>query len=85
MLTIENMINDYTNWLKSNISIDKINNYYEIVTPFLDRHNDSISIYINKNSNDRIVLTDGGKILNDLIISGIDITPNRKKLLVVFF
>lgn len=81
MLTIENMINDYTNWLKSNISIDKINNYYEIVTPFLDRHNDSISIYINKNSNDRIVLTDGGKILNDLIISGIDITPNRKKII----
>lgn len=81
MLLIENMIDNYINWLKEKISIDKIGDYYEIITPFVDRNNDSISIYATKTDNDKILLTDGGEIINDLIICGIDITQNRKNII----
>ncbi|MGF7431051.1 DUF1829 domain-containing protein [Thermoanaerobacterium thermosaccharolyticum] len=78
----DKMVNDYLKWLKENISYEVINDYVEIVTPFLDRHNDSIQIYIKKIDNDNYLLTDGGEIISDLWLSGIDITKHREKIIV---
>lgn len=75
------LINNYYNWLKEKTDFKKISNYYKITTPYLDRHNDYIQIYLKK-ENDNFILTDDSYTIEDLIQSGCNIdTPNRKKLL----
>jgi hypothetical protein len=81
MIEINKMINDYITWLKSNITYEILDGYVEIVTPFLDRHNDSIQIYVKKIDNNNYLLTDGGETISDLSLSGIDITKNREKII----
>ena len=39
-MNIQDYINDYAEWLKSEITFSKIGEYYEINTPFLDNDND---------------------------------------------
>lgn len=63
------MVNDYTNWLKDGMSFREIDRYVEITTPFLDRHNDHIQLYLSKEKSSYI-LTDDGYTINDLSISG---------------
>lgn len=44
---MQNFIDEYVNWLKSNMSsIQLKNGMTEITTPFLDRNNDYTQIYI---------------------------------------
>ncbi|CUU89651.1 prophage protein [Campylobacter hyointestinalis] len=79
MLDINALVESYISYLKSDFDISKIdNNTYEISTPFLDRHNDNISIYAILH-NDTIKLTDGGETISDLQFSGLDINKNKKK------
>jgi hypothetical protein len=76
------LIDQYTKWLKDKTHLREVNDWVEITTPFLDRHNDHLQIYIKKNNDDEFLLTDDGYILNDLIISGCNIdTPKREQLL----
>lgn len=74
----KDFINEYIQWLKSKIYLSKINDYLEITTPFLDRHNDHLQIYI-KQTEEGLELTDDGYIINDLIMSGCDISSPRRK------
>ncbi len=77
----DNFVNSYINWLKSNIQWKEINGFLEISTPFLDRHNDHLQIYV-KEEGAKYILTDDGYILNDLMMSGCDISsPSRKSVL----
>ena len=74
-------VDEYLRWLKNSITEKELENCIEITTPFLDRHNDWIQIYIEE-KNDNIYLTDDGYTIEDLITCGCDITtPTRKKLL----
>lgn len=78
MISIENLINKYVQYLHAKFDIEKITtNSYEIVTPFLDRRNDKICIYALLNDDD-ILLTDDGYTLSDLEISGIDIDTKKR-------
>jgi hypothetical protein len=72
------LVEDYLRWLKENITTDLVgNSTLEITTPFLDRHNDYIQIYVIENG-DRYTITDDGFILSDLEISGMKFnTPKR--------
>lgn len=74
----KDFIDSYVQWLKSKIHLQKINDYLEITTPFLDRHNDHMQIYI-KQTGEKLELTDDGYILNDLVMSGCDISSPRRK------
>ena len=47
-MDIQKLINDYTQWLKSEITFSKIGEYYEITTPYLDNANDYLQIYVVK-------------------------------------
>jgi hypothetical protein len=69
----------YVNWLQDNIDIEKIENgkICEVTTPFLDRHNDHLQIYI-KREKDQIILTDDGYIISDLRLSGCDLTTTKR-------
>ncbi len=77
------LIDNYRKWLKDKTAIKIVNDYAEITTPFLDRHNDCLQIYVHKEDGG-YVLSDGGYIIDDLTISGCDLgTPKRQDLLKV--
>jgi len=79
---MEDFANEYIDWLKSQLKSAQRSHgeYTEITTPFLDRHNDKIQIYITKNKNE-YCLTDAGEILNDLLCSGVDLSSGKRKSL----
>ncbi|MCL2137759.1 MAG: DUF1828 domain-containing protein [Coriobacteriia bacterium] len=78
MTAIGDFINNYISWLKDNTTGEMINdNTYEITSPFLDRHNDYIQIYISEVENGYI-LTDDGFIMSDLELSGMSINTAKR-------
>lgn len=78
---IANLMEKYQAWLKDRTALRAIGNAVEITTPFLDRHNDYIQIYVRK-SDDGYVLTDDGETIEDLEMSGVSLsTPKRLELL----
>lgn len=79
-MDIQNYINSYIDWLKSEISFKKIGEYYEINTPFLDNDNDYLQFYV-KQDGDELYFTDDGYTINSLEMTGFNMTPNRKKQL----
>ncbi len=80
-LAIQELLDQYWDWLKDRTSLRQINDWYEITTPHLDRHNDYIQIYARQ-CGEVIQMTDDGYILDDLEMSGCPIdTPRRKELL----
>ena len=79
--TNDDLINRYYDWLKAKTNWREIDDWVEITTPYLDRHNDCIQIYL-KRQNGEWVLTDDSYTLTDLAQSGCEIdTPRRKTLL----
>lgn len=77
-MNCQTLVNLYIDWLKQKISVDNINGICEITTPFLDRHNDHVQIYI-KEKNGGFIITDDGYTFNDLELGGFDITSERRK------
>lgn len=45
-MEIKQLIDNYIHWLKKEITFEKIGEYYEITTPFLNSANDFIQIYV---------------------------------------
>ncbi len=80
VMNIQKLIEDYTSWLKSEITFDKIGEYYEITTPYLDNANDYLQIYVKQEGND-ILFTDDSAIIHGLKMHGIQLTSNRKSYL----
>jgi len=75
------LIEQYSIWLRDRITIADINGICEITTPFLDRHNDRLQIYVESRSSG-LRLTDDGYIIGDLLASGCNLeSPSRKKIL----
>ena len=79
---IRNLLDDYAQWVRDKSVLRKVDEQYvEITTPYLDRHNDYTQIYVRKD-NGAFVLTDGGDTIQDLRASGCDLeTSKRKELL----
>ncbi len=79
---IENLVKNYYDWLKDKTSLTSLHDQWvQITTPFLDRHNDSLQIYAKK-ENDDFLITDDGYIIHDLMNSGCDLkSPKRQELL----
>lgn len=78
---MDNFKKEYLKWLNDNIIEIKKGDCVEITTPFLDRHNDWLQIFIEE-INGQVYITDDGYIVDDLKMCGVDLTtPNRKALL----
>lgn len=78
---IQHLMNTYHAWLKDKTILREIDQYIEITTPYLDRHNDYLQIYA-KRANGGFVLTDDGYIIEDLEQSGCKLeSPKRQDLL----
>ena len=78
----QQLVDSYLDWLKERITVKNIDQSLEITTPFMDRHNDFMQIYIMPDG-DNLKLTDDGYIISDLQLSGCDIdsSTKRKKML----
>lgn len=74
----EQLVASYLEWLRGRITVADINGVCEITTPFLDRHNDLLQIYVEP-SNGNLRLTDDGYILGDLESSGFTIDTNKRR------
>lgn len=74
-MEIEKLIDDYTQWLRKEITVEDVGNYYEITTPFLDNSNDYIQFYV-KLDGAAVFFTDDGFTLSNLNISSL--SPSRK-------
>jgi hypothetical protein len=72
------LLDDYLHWLRDKSAVRSVNGVCEITTPFVDRHNDHLQIYIRPEG-DELVLTDDGYILSDLEQSGFELTTERRK------
>lgn len=79
-MDIQKLIDDYTEWLRIEIKFEKIGEYYEISTPFLDSGNDNIQFYVRLEG-DKIHFTDDGFTINQLMMNGFQLNSNRKKTL----
>lgn len=78
---INKLLNDYQVWLRDKTSLRQIGDWVEISTPFIDRHNDSLLLYVKKEPNG-FVITDDGYTLDDLQVSGCSLdSPKRQALL----
>ncbi len=76
-MDIQKLIDDDTSWLKSEITLEKIGEYYEITTPYMDNANDCLQFYIKQEEN-TILFTDDGITMHNLKMSGLQLTQNRK-------
>jgi hypothetical protein len=77
----DELVESYLSWVRDRISVADIDGVCEITTPFLDRHNDRLQIYVEK-TDKGLRLTDDGYVIGDLEASGCSIdTPNRRALL----
>ncbi len=74
----QDLIVAYTNWLRQKITVEEINDFCEITTPFLDRHNDSLQIYV-KRSNGGLLLTDDAYTIKDLRMSGCEFNTEKRR------
>lgn len=74
----ERLIGDYLRWLKEGLRVDELEHGCKIATPFVDRHNDEIEIYIEKH-NGSLLLTDDGYTITDLASSGMTFNTDKRK------
>jgi len=78
---IQKLLDEYNKWLRENNNLREINEWVEITTPYVDRHNDHLQIYARR-ENGHFILTDDGYTLRDLESSGCTLaTPKRQELL----
>ncbi len=73
------LLENYFEWLKDKTILKAVDDVWiEMTTPYLDRHNDCLQIYLRKEGQN-FLLTDDGYILNDLSSSGCELTTRKRK------
>ena len=77
---ISTLLDQYSKWLRDKTSLRQINDWIEISTPYLDRHNDALQIYA-KRQNGGYLLTDDGYIIEDLQQSGCNLDTGKRQAL----
>lgn len=74
----QRLIDEYLRWLKQEIQVTELEGSCQISTPFLDRHNDAIEIYVEM-LDGSLRLTDDGCTISDLRASGMEFTTEKRK------
>ena len=75
---IQNLLDKYLVWLKDKTTLRQVQDWIEITTPYLDRHNDYMQIYV-KRDNGGFVISDDGYIIEDLRLSGCELESKKRK------
>lgn len=77
---IQALLDQYLAWLKDKTTLRQIDDWVEVTTPYLDRHNDYLQIYA-KRDNGGFLLTDGGYTIEDLDQSGCRLESSKRQQL----
>jgi len=79
---IQGLMDQYLAWLKDKTVLKQVDEeWVEMTTPHLDRHNDCLQIYVRR-ENGAYIMVDDGYTINDLLSSGCKMnTPKRDELL----
>jgi hypothetical protein len=79
---IQELLDSHWKWLRDNTVAKSVGDQWvEITTPYLDRHNDMLQIFA-KQQDGQIILTDDGYVICDLLHSGCVLdSPKRQSLL----
>ncbi len=78
---IRHFTDSYYTWLRDNTDLKAIDDFVEITTPFLDRHNDHMQIYAEATTGGYL-LSDDGYTIADLEMCGCNLdSPKRQALL----
>lgn len=77
-LDIEQLLNEYTTWLRKKLTVESNSDYTCIDTPFLNTLNDNIRFYVSQNKN-KIVIDDDGETLDNLSMMGINLLKGHRK------
>ena len=78
---VKSLLDQYWNWLRTNTELNLTDDLVEITTPYLDRHNDCLQIYVKALNNGEILLTDDGYTIEDLEMSGFSIDSTVRSAL----
>lgn len=75
---IQRLLDAYHAWLKDKTALRQVEDWVEITTPYLDRHNDYIQIYAKK-TNSGYLLTDDGYTIQDLEDNGCKLDSQKRQ------
>jgi len=75
---IQTLLDQYAAWLKDKTALRQIKDWIEITTPYLDRHNDYLQIYVRR-ENGSYILTDDGYTIEDLKRSGCELESKKRR------
>ncbi|MGH8426890.1 MAG: DUF1829 domain-containing protein [Gammaproteobacteria bacterium] len=75
---IQRLMDAYHAWLREKSVLREIDQWVEITTPYLDRHNDYVQIYAKK-ANGGFILTDDGYTIDDLEQSGCKLESRKRQ------
>lgn len=75
----QRLVAAYVEWLRSHMQLADVDGTCEITTPFLDRHNDHIQIYVEAKANGMYELHDDGYTISDLKLSGCNLSTNHRQ------
>ena len=75
---VRHLMDQYLAWLKDKTTLRQVNDFVEVTTPYLDRHNDYLQFYIKRN-NIGFILTDDSYIIDDLRRSGCKLDSLKRR------
>jgi len=75
---IQDLLDKYVAWLKDQTVLRQVDDWVEITTPYLDRHNDHVQFYA-KRTDGGFVLTDDGYTIRDLEMSGCTLDSRKRQ------
>ncbi|HEX6189317.1 MAG TPA: DUF1829 domain-containing protein [Pyrinomonadaceae bacterium] len=75
---VQKLMDQYLAWLKDKTTLREIDDFVEVTTPHLDRHNDYLQFYVKRNKNG-FILTDDGYIIEDLRRSGCKLETSKRR------
>ena len=80
MTEVKTLLDQHWEWLRSKTTLRETDECVEITTPYLDRHNDCLQIYV-KGCDGGFVLSDDGYVLQDLELSGCRTDNSKSQVL----
>ena len=80
MRDMEHLLDNYYTWLRDKTVCRTMDQWAEITTPYLDRNNDYMQIYLQRQENE-FLLTDDGATIGGLIEEGCALDSSRRRKL----
>jgi hypothetical protein len=76
----ELLVSSYLSWIRNDVEAHLLDDVVtELTTPFVDRHNDHLQVYAERQSSDMFLLSDDGYILSELKSSGVETRGSRRE------